>query len=100
MTCSARSFSSASSSAAIRRSCSGFAPRGLVPAIGWLSYTGDLDTCIHIRTVVIKDGIAHIQAGGGTVADARPDYEYEESVAKSRAVRDAVALACEQPDWP
>ncbi|HEY3189427.1 MAG TPA: chorismate-binding protein, partial [Solirubrobacteraceae bacterium] len=69
-------------------------------AIGYLSYTGDLDTCIHIRTVVVKDGVAHVQAGGGTVADARPDYEYEESVAKSRAVRDAVALACEQPDWP
>jgi anthranilate synthase component 1 len=69
-------------------------------AIGWLSYTGDLDTCIHIRTVVIKDGVAHVQAGGGTVADAKPAYEYEESVAKSRAVRDAVALACEQPDWP
>ena len=41
-------------------------------AIGYLSYTGDLDTCIHIRTVVLKDGVAHIQAGGGTVADARP----------------------------
>ena len=48
-------------------------------AIGYLSYTGDLDTCIHIRTVVFKDGTAHIQAGGGTVADAKPDYEYEES---------------------
>ena len=45
-------------------------------AIGWVSYTGDLDTCIHIRTVVIKDGVAHIQAGGGTVADAKPDYEF------------------------
>ena len=45
-------------------------------AIGYLSYTGDLDTCIHIRTVVVKDGVAHVQAGGGTVADARPDYEF------------------------
>ena len=45
-------------------------------AIGYLSYTGDLDTCIHIRTVVIKDGVAHVQAGGGTVADAKPDYEF------------------------
>ena len=54
-------------------------------AIGYLSFTGDLDTCIHIRTVVLKDGVAHIQAGGGTVADARPDYEYEESVNKARA---------------
>ena len=69
-------------------------------AIGYLSYTGDLDTCIHIRTVVVKDGVAHVQAGGGTVADAKPAYEYDESVAKSRAVREAVALACEQPDWP
>jgi anthranilate synthase component I len=69
-------------------------------AIGYLSYTGDLDTCIHIRTVVIKDGRAHVQAGGGTVADARPDYEYAESVAKASAVLDAVELALEQPDWP
>ena len=42
-------------------------------AIGYASYTGDLDTCIHIRTVVVKDGVAHVQAGGGTVADAKPD---------------------------
>jgi anthranilate synthase component I len=68
-------------------------------AIGYLSYAGDLDTAIHIRTVVIKDGVAHVQAGGGTVADAKPDYEYEESVAKTRAALRAVALACEQPDW-
>ncbi len=68
-------------------------------AIGYVSYTGDLDTCIHIRTVVVKDGVAHIQAGGGTVADAKPAFEYEESVAKSRAVLAAIALACAQPDW-
>ena len=68
-------------------------------AIGWVSYTGDLDTCIHIRTVVVKDGVAYIQAGGGTVADAKPAFEYEESVAKSRAVLSAIALACAQPDW-
>jgi anthranilate synthase component 1 len=69
-------------------------------AVGYLSYGGDLDTAIHIRTVVVKDGVAHVQAGGGTVADARPDYEYEESVAKMSAAMRAVALACEQPDWP
>jgi anthranilate synthase component 1 len=69
-------------------------------AIGYLSYTGDLDTCIHIRTVVIADGEAHIQAGGGTVADARPDYEYEESVNKARAVKAAIELAARQPEWP
>jgi anthranilate synthase component I len=69
-------------------------------AIGYLSYGGELDTCIHIRTVVVKDGVAHIQAGGGTVADAKPAYEFEESVAKSRAVRRAIELAVAQPDWP
>jgi anthranilate synthase component I len=68
-------------------------------AIGYLSYAGDLDTAIHIRTVVVKDGVAHIQAGGGTVADAKPDYEYRESVAKSEAALRAIALACEQADW-
>jgi anthranilate synthase component 1 len=69
-------------------------------AIGYLSYTGDLDTAIHIRTVVVKDGMAHVQAGGGTVADAKPAYEYEESVAKSTAAIRAIELACEQPEWP
>jgi anthranilate synthase component 1 len=69
-------------------------------AIGWLSYTGDLDTCIHIRTVVVKDRVAHVQAGGGTVADAIPAYEYEESRAKARGVLRAIELAGEQPDWP
>jgi anthranilate synthase component 1 len=69
-------------------------------AIGYASYTGDLDTCIHIRTVVIKDGIAHVQAGGGTVADAKPELEYGESVAKAKAVLQAIELAASQPEWP
>jgi anthranilate synthase component 1 len=69
-------------------------------AIGYVSYTGDLDTCIHIRTVVVKDGVAHVQAGGGTVADAKPDYEYRESEAKAKAVLKAIELAVGQPDWP
>jgi anthranilate synthase component 1 len=69
-------------------------------AIGWASYTGELDTCIHIRTVVVKDGVAHVQAGGGTVADAKPDYEFRESEAKARAVLEAIELAVSQPDWP
>ncbi|HEV2812510.1 MAG TPA: anthranilate synthase component I [Solirubrobacteraceae bacterium] len=69
-------------------------------AIGYLSYTGDLDTCIHIRTVVMKDGAAHVQAGGGTVADAKPAYEFAESEAKARAVLRAFELAEEQAEWP
>jgi anthranilate synthase component 1 len=69
-------------------------------AVGWLSYAGELDTCICIRTVVIKDGTAHIQAGGGTVADAEPDYEYEESRAKAAGVVKAIQLAVKQAAWP
>jgi anthranilate synthase component 1 len=68
-------------------------------AVGYLSWDGDLDTAIHIRTVVVKDGKLHVQAGGGTVADAKPSYEYVESVNKARAVFKAVQVACEQPDW-
>ena len=62
-------------------------------AIGYLGFDGDLDTAIHIRTVVVKDGVAHVQAGGGTVADAKPDFEYRESVNKAKAVFSAVELA-------
>jgi anthranilate synthase component 1 len=69
-------------------------------AIGYLSFTGDLDTAIHIRTVVVKDGVAHVQAGGGTVADAKPDREFLESVQKAKAVFGAIELANSNPDWP
>jgi anthranilate synthase component 1 len=68
-------------------------------AIGYLSWNGDLDTAIHIRTVVVKDGQVHVQAGGGTVADAKPAYEFNESVNKAKAIFRSVELACEQPDW-
>ena len=68
-------------------------------AVGYVSYSGDLDTCVHIRTAVVKDGQVHIQAGGGTVADASPANEYEESVNKSRALRAAIELALAQEEW-
>src|SRR5438132_1650842 len=68
-------------------------------AIGYLSYSGDLDTCIHIRTVVIKDGTAHIQAGAGVVADSDPASEHRETLAKAEAVFSAIKLACAQQDW-
>jgi anthranilate synthase component I len=68
-------------------------------AVGYLSYSGDLDTCIHIRTVVFRDGIAHVQAGAGIVADSDPAYEYRETVAKAEAVFKAMELACAQGDW-
>jgi anthranilate synthase component 1 len=68
-------------------------------AIGYVSFTGELDTAIHIRTVIVKDGMVHVQAGGGTVADAKPDYEYNESVTKAKAVFRAVELAANHPEW-
>src|ERR1017187_7349269 len=68
-------------------------------AIGYLSYTGELDTAIHIRTVVVKDGVAHLQAGGGTVADASPEREFAESESKAHAVMRAIELAGQQSDW-
>ena len=69
-------------------------------AVGYLSYTGDLDTCINIRATFVRDGTAYLQAGGGIVADSDPDYENRESEAKAGAVMDAIRLACRQPDWP
>ncbi len=68
-------------------------------AVGYLSYTGDLDTCINIRATFVSDGKAHLQAGGGIVADSDPAYERRESEAKAGAVMDAIRLACDQPDW-
>jgi anthranilate synthase component 1 len=68
-------------------------------AIGYLDFRGDVDVAIHIRTVVVKDGIAHVQAGGGTVADAKPDYEYRESLQKAKAIFRAIEVAVEHPEW-
>jgi anthranilate synthase component 1 len=68
-------------------------------AIGYLSYSGDLDACIYIRSAVFKDGRMHVQAGGGIVADSDPDYEVRETEAKAGAVWAAVALACSQAEW-
>src|SRR5262249_14571458 len=69
-------------------------------AAGYLSSAGDLATAIHIRRIVVRDGVARVQAGGGTVAAAKPAYEFEESAAKSTAAIRAVELACGQSEWP
>ena len=61
-------------------------------AVGYISWQGDMDTAIAIRTAVIKDGTLHIQAGGGVVADSVPQLEYEESVNKARAMFRAAAM--------
>ena len=68
-------------------------------AVGYLSYTGDLDTCIYIRSAFVKDGRAHMQAGAGIVADSDADEELRETEAKARAVLAAIELACRQRDW-
>jgi anthranilate synthase component 1 len=62
-------------------------------AVGYFDYSGNLDTAIAIRTMVVKAGVAHIQAGGGIVADSGPELEYQESLNKARATLQATALA-------
>ncbi len=62
-------------------------------AIGYLSWHGDMDTAIAIRTAVIKDNQLHIQAGAGVVADSIPKLEWKETNNKARAIFSAAALA-------
>jgi anthranilate synthase component I len=62
-------------------------------AVGYFSFNGNLDTCITLRTALIKDGKAYVQAGGGWVNDSTPEGEFQESVNKSMAMRKAIAMA-------
>ncbi len=62
-------------------------------AVGYFGFSGNMDTCITIRTLVIKKGVAYIQAGGGVVADSDPAAEYQETVNKARAMLRAVEMA-------
>ncbi len=62
-------------------------------AVGYLSWNGNMDTAIAIRTAVIKDQMLHIQAGAGVVADSIPELEWKETMNKGRAVFRAVAMA-------
>jgi anthranilate synthase component 1 len=61
--------------------------------VGYFSFNGNLDTCITIRTALIKDGRVYVQAGGGWVNDSTPEGEFQETVNKSMAMRKAVAMA-------
>ncbi|CDI03077.1 anthranilate synthase component I [Candidatus Competibacter denitrificans Run_A_D11] len=69
-------------------------------AVGYLSWSGNMDTAIAIRTAVLKDGMLHIQAGGGVVADSVPQNEWEETMNKGRALFRAAALAEQGLDEP
>ena len=62
-------------------------------AVGYFSFSGNMDLCITIRTMVIKDGKVHLQSGAGIVADSDPTAEWQESLNKSKAVRRAIEIA-------
>jgi len=62
-------------------------------AVGYFSFSGNMDTCITIRSILIKDGKAYVQAGAGIVADSEPELEYHETLNKARAIFRALQLA-------
>ena len=62
-------------------------------AVGYFSFSGNADTAISIRTIVVKEGIAHVQAGGGIVADSVSDTEFQETINKAKAVLRAIEIA-------
>jgi anthranilate synthase component 1 len=62
-------------------------------AVGYIGADGSVDTCIVLRTGLVKDGALHVQAGGGVVADSDPDAEYEETLQKAGALRAAAKEA-------
>jgi anthranilate synthase component I len=69
-------------------------PRGAYAgAVGYFDYAGNMDTCIAIRTLVLENGVAKVQAGAGIVADSVPELEYQETVNKARAMIKAIEIA-------
>ena len=62
-------------------------------AVGYIDYGGNLDTCIAIRTLVLENGVAKIQAGAGIVADSVPENEYQETLHKAQGLFKAIELA-------
>jgi anthranilate synthase component 1 len=61
--------------------------------VGYFSFSGNMDTAITIRTIVLRNGIAYVQAGAGIVYDSVPAREYEETLNKARALLDAIEQA-------
>jgi anthranilate synthase component I len=62
-------------------------------AVGYFSFSGNMDTCIALRTLTVKGNMAYLQAGGGVVADSVPALEYEETLNKAQALKRAIELA-------
>jgi anthranilate synthase component 1 len=72
-------------------------PRGIYAgAVGYIDFSGNMDTCIAIRTMVVSGRDVWIQAGAGIVADSDPSREYDETVNKARALREAIRVAAEE----
>jgi anthranilate synthase component 1 len=67
-------------------------------AVGYFDLSGNLDTAITLRTMVMKDGVAHVQAGGGIVYDSQPDSEYQETLSKAQALLGAIERAEEMAE--
>ena len=61
-------------------------------AVGYIDFAGNMDTCIALRTIVIQDGVAYVQAGAGIVADSVPEREYEETLNKARGLLKAIKI--------
>lgn len=69
-------------------------PRGIYSgAVGYFDYSGNMDTCIAIRTMVLEDGVAKVQAGAGIVADSDPEAEFRETESKAAALLRAIEIA-------
>jgi anthranilate synthase component I len=62
-------------------------------AVGYIDFAGNMDTCIALRTIVIQNGTAYVQAGAGIVADSVPEHEYEETLNKARGLLKAIEIA-------
>ncbi len=61
-------------------------------AVGYIDFAGNMDTCIALRTIVVQDGVAHVQAGAGIVADSVPETEYQETLSKARGLLAAIQI--------
>ena len=73
----------------LERTCRGVYAGGIL----YLDFAGNLDSCIALRTMVVKNGMAYVQAGGGIVADSTPEGEYQESLNKTKALFTALENA-------
>ncbi|MDQ3332589.1 MAG: anthranilate synthase component I family protein, partial [Planctomycetota bacterium] len=62
-------------------------------AVGYIDFTGNMDTCIALRTIVMQGQTAYVQAGAGLVANSVPDSEYEETLSKAKGLLKAIEVA-------